>query len=490
MLSTDRRSGSGRRRFIGKGVVLAVLGAFLMLSVSDSAGSVFEDKTGELGLELSNSAAAWADFDNDGWVDLCTGGVLWQNENGRAFKRVATLGAGIFGDFDNDGFVDYLSWSQRALLKNIKGEKFEAVAIPAMNDCSSRGAGCGDFNGDGFLDVYIGGYEDWGKGITYPDIILLNREGKTLEKSWSETRYRARGVSCCDFDADGDIDVYVSNYRLQPNLLWRNDGTGRFSEQAAALNAVATWKGFGGGHSIGAVWGDFDGDGLFDLFAGNFAHDDSRGRQPHSFFLRNSGPKNGYKFENKGQCGVFYQESYASPAAGDYDNDGDLDLFFTTVYGTASFGRKNYPVLYRNDGSWKFTDVTADAGLANLPPTYQAAWADFDNDGDVDLATGGKLFANRGNPNNWLKVRLRGDGRTVNHSAIGTCAQIRLEEKVISRQVEAGTGEGNQNELTLHFGLTDWNEPVNLEIHWAGGYTRKIDKIKPNQLLTSTFDSK
>jgi len=164
-------------------------------------------------------------------------------------------------------------------------------------------------------------------------------------------------------------------------------------------------------------------------------------------------------------------------------------LFFTTVYGTASFGRKNYPVLYRNDGLWKFTDVTPDAGPAKLPPTYQAAWADFDNDGDLDLATSGKLFANRGNANNWLKVKLIGDGKTVNQSAIGSQVRIKLKDRIITRQVEAGTGEGNQNEITLHFGLGDHNQPVNPAIFWAGGYRQKITKIKPNRLIKVTFDS-
>ncbi len=478
-------------RFSRRTVLLVVWAAVFPVVLGDTirAEAVFEQCSEKLGLELGNSAAAWADFNNDAWVDLCTGGTLWRNEKGRSFERVATLGAGVFGDFDNDGFADYFSWSQRALLRNVKGQTFEKTDLPQMSDCVSRGAACGDFNGDGYLDVYVGGYEDWGKGITYPDMILLNREGKSLEKAWSESRYRARGVTCCDFDADGDVDVYVSNYRLQPNLLWRNDGTGKFTDATASHNAVATWKGFAGGHSIGAAWGDFDSDGLMDLFAGNFAHDDSRGHQPHSFFLRNSGAEKDYAFENKGQCGVHYQESYASPTAGDYDNDGDLDLFFTTVYGTASFGRKNYPVLYRNDGSWKFTDVTANAGLGELPPTYQAAWADFDNDGDLDLATSGKLFANRGNSNNWLKVKLIGDGKTVNRSAIGSQVRIKLKDRIITRQVEAGTGEGNQNEITLHFGLGDHNQPVNPDIFWAGGYRQKITKIKPNRLIKVTFDS-
>ncbi|UCG46785.1 MAG: CRTAC1 family protein [Phycisphaerales bacterium] len=438
---------------------------------------------------MGNSKAAWADYNNDGWVDLCAGGVLWQNEHGKAFRKVTTLGEGLFADFDNDGFTDYFSYSGRWLCRNIEAGTFQKTAFPQIGDCASRGASCADFNCDGFLDLYIGGYEDWGKGITYPDMILLNQHGQSWKKAWSEKRYRARGVTSCDFDRDGDLDIYVSNYRLAPNLLWRNDGTGTFADIAISHNAAATWGRFPGGHSIGSAWGDFDNDGLIDLFAGNFAHDDSRGHQPQSFFLRNSGPDKDFHFENKGQRQIHYQESYASPALGDYDNDGNLDLFFTTVYATASFGRKNYPVLYRNDGAWSFEDVTDQAQLAQLPPTYQAAWADYDNDGDLDLVTAGKFFANQGNINNWLKVKLIGNGKTINRSAIGSQVTIQLENRTLVRQVEAGTGEGNQNEMTIHFGLGAHKEPVDLEVFWPGGYRQILNNIKPNQLITVKFNS-
>ncbi|MBN2138270.1 MAG: CRTAC1 family protein [Sedimentisphaerales bacterium] len=459
--------------------------------VTTGAGgqAVFEDCSVKLGLKSGNGATAWGDWDNDGWVDMCAAGEFWHNEEGKGFKKTAVMGAGLFGDFDNDGFVDYFSWSQWALLRNLKGAGFEKVAVAGdIGECICRGAACGDFNRDGYIDIYAGGYEDWERGITYPDMILLNRQGRLLEKAWSENRYRARGVTCCDFDADGDVDVYVSNYRLQPNLLWRNDGAGRFSDVAASHNGTATWEGFSGGHSIGAAWGDFDNDGFMDLFAGNFAHDDSRGHQPHSFFLKNSGPAKEYIFENKGQCGVHYQESYASPATGDYDNDGDLDLFLTTVYAIASFGKENHPVLFRNDGGWKFSDATVEAGLAQLPPTYQAAWADFDNDGDIDLATGGMLFVNRGGRGSWLRVRLTGDGKNINRSAIGSRVRIAIGEYAVTRQVEAGTGEGNQNEMTLHFGLGECEGQVNLEISWAGGYTQKVNGVQINRLVTVAFD--
>ncbi|NLC57775.1 MAG: CRTAC1 family protein [Armatimonadetes bacterium] len=449
---------------------------------------VFEDQTAALGIAPQNDAACWADFDNDGWTDLCAGGAVWKNNAGKGFTRIAEgLGATVAADYDNDGFVDLFSWSSLQVFHNDGGKAFTPIKLPELPRCVSRGACWGDFNGDGFVDLYVGGYEDWDAGITYPHLLLMNEQGTGFRLAWSEERTRARGVTACDFDQDGDLDVYVSNYRLQPNLLWLNDGTGKLQDVAGAYNAVATSEGFRGGHSIGACWGDFDNDGYVDLFAGNFAHVDHRGDQPKSRFLRNRGPQQGYTFEDKGPCGVHYQESYASPAAGDFDNDGNLDLFFTTVYGTASFGRKNNPVLFRGDGRFAMTDVTAAARLAGLEPTYQAAWADYDNDGDLDLVTAGKLFTNQGSGGHWLKVRLQGDGKVVNRSAIGAQVRVRLKDKVLTRQVEAGTGEGNQNDLTLHFGLGDQTDPVRLEILWPGGATQTVRRVRVDRLTTIRF---
>ncbi|MCS6861480.1 MAG: CRTAC1 family protein [Abditibacteriales bacterium] len=467
------------------GCLLAPL--LLGATIAVQPAVVFIDRTGAVGLNLNPEAACWVDFDNDGWVDLCAAEAVWKNHAGQRFTTVATTGAVVAADFDNDGFADLFSWSHLRLYRNNAGKNFVEFKLPPLPKCVSRGACWGDFNGDGFVDLYVGGYEDWEAGVTYPDMMLLNVRGEAFRLAWSETRYRARGVTACDFDRDGDLDIYVSNYRLQPNLLWLNDGTGKFQDAAADYNVVATSPGFAGGHSIGACWGDFDNDGNIDLFAGNFAHVDRRGDQPKSRFLRNRGRQKNYTFEDLGPCGVFYQESYASPAAGDYDNDGDLDLFLTTVYAIASFNRKNFPVLFRNDGGFVFTDATAAANLAGLPPTSQAAWADYDNDGDLDLVTAGKLFENQGSDNRWLKVRLHGDGRVVNRSAIGAQVRIKLPDKTLTRQVEAGTGEGNQNDLTLHFGLGQHTDPVDVEIFWTNGTVQTLRRVETNRLIAVRF---
>jgi len=442
----------------------------------------FLDVTAAYGLGPTNDNACWIDLNNGGWTDLVAGGTVWINEKGKKFVRLQDgVGSCVAGDFDNDGYADLFSYSQQKLYRNVHGQKFEPFSLPSLPATSSRGACWGDFNNDGFIDLYVGGFEDWDRQITYPSFVLMNEAGKSFKVTWKNETYRTRGVTACDFNRSGKLSVYASNYRLQPNNLYIN-----FVDQAAAYNVVATSPGFDGGHSIGAAWGDFDNDGEFDLFAGNFAHVDSRGDQPKSRFLANLGKKGGYKFEDKGTCGVYYQESYASPAAGDFDNDGNLDLLFTTVYGTASFGRPNFPMLYRNTGDFKFVDATQGSGAEKLQPTYQAAWADFNNDGKLDLICGGKLFLNQTPDAHWLEMTLSGDGKRVNKGAIGAQMRVTAGKRMLSRQVEAGTGEGNQNDSKLHFGLGDYRGKVTVEVTWPDGAVKKYRGVGTNRSLSAS----
>jgi hypothetical protein len=204
--------------------------------------------------------------------------------------------------------------------------------------------------------------------------------------------------------------------------------------------------------------------------------------------LKNLGPAGEWKFDDLGPCGVFYQESYASPAAADLDNDTHLDLYFTTVYETASFNVRNQPTLFRRVGDFQFQDETETRGLNGLPATYQAAFADFDQDGDVDLCTAGKLFENQiRNSRRWLRVNLKGDGRIVNRDAIGTQVRLKLADRILTRQVEAGTGQGNQNDLSLHFGLADFAAPYSLEILWPNGQRQNMTVEESNTTKEIVF---
>ena len=438
------------------------------------AAPVFDDATKSLGLMgMGGGTAAWVDFNNDGWDDLHTG-TLWVNEGGKKFTRFAGTapgGSGTWADFNNDGWIDCYAHGSGRLWRNDDGKGFTDITPKLMTQRPAKvclGAAWADFDGDGWLDLYVGGYEIWQKAV-YPDIAYRNLQGK----GWAVHPFpkvrdmTARGIAAADYDGDGDTDIYVSNYRLFPNRLWRNDGKGTFAEVAAATKT----SGDGGlgawGHTIGSSWGDLDNDGHLDLFVGNFSHPPAY--QDRAKFLRNRGPAGKFSFEDKSAgAGLHWQESYASPTLGDYDNDGYLDLFFTTVYAG------NTSVLYQNSGNWKFKNTTGPSGIRTAT-TYQAAWADFDKDGDLDLASGGKLWRNQGNTDHhWLAVRLKGK------QTIGATARLKVGEQTLTRHVASSTGQGNQDSMVLHFGLGTHDKETELKLTWPGGKKTK-HKLAPNK---------
>jgi hypothetical protein len=451
-------------------LVLSIV--FALLPLCALAQPSFIDVTAEAGLSGS-AQAAWADYDSDGRVDVLIGGALFRNLDGTRFAP-ATLPDGIpsdggtWGDCDNDGDLDLFTFgSHFGLALNNGDGTFAAGQLPEIPVVSSRGACWVDLNGDSLLDLYIGGYEAWEEAV-YLDAVLINEGEGRFTVGWQSSeadKRSARGVTAADFDEDGDADVYVSNYRLQPNYLFLNSGALPMDEAGAKRGVAGVAKDVinytGGiryavsGHTIGSAWGDLDDDGDLDLFVGNFSHPPAYQDRPQ--FLRNTGGPD-WRFEDmSADAGLAWQESFASPALADVDNDGDLDLYFTTVYAG------DHSVLYLNDGGWRFRDVTAASGIATAR-TYQAAWADYDGDGDLDLLSGGKLYQNQTVGRRWLRVKLEGEG-----SAIGAVARVRVGERTLTRHVESSTGEGNQNEMVLHFGLGDYDGFVSLEVAWPGG---------------------
>jgi hypothetical protein len=251
----------------------------------------FTDVTEAVALKGNNGGvAAWGDFDNDGWVDLCVGGEVWRNEDGKRFKSVARVaGAAVWGDYDNDGFLDLFCFETGKLFHNERGKGFKEVKFPPRPMKVSLGACWGDFDGDGYLDLYVTGYEAADVSDYQPHAIFRNQRDGTFAEAWrTKGRFQpGRGVTACDFDEDGHLDVFVSNYRLEANLLWRNDGTGKFADVAKELNAAGNKRQGWYGHTIGSAWGDFDDDGHFDLFVGNFSHPPEYQDRPQ--FLRNLG---------------------------------------------------------------------------------------------------------------------------------------------------------------------------------------------------------
>ncbi|MEC9093818.1 MAG: CRTAC1 family protein [Planctomycetota bacterium] len=463
--------------------------------------SQFKDVSEETGFS-GGGKAAFGDFNNDGWVDLYTG-QLWKNEQGKKFVPVADSGVsggeGIWGDFDNDGLLDLFLFTGAGALYRNQGEgKFEAVKFPELPTVNSRGAVWLDINNDGRLDLYVGGYEIWQQKV-HPDVAYLNQGNGVFEEVWrSPENFSARGVAAADFDDDGWVDVYVSNYRLQPKFLWKNDGKNGFKNVAESTKSHGIPDrviGYTGGirypicgHTIGSCFADMDNDGQIDIFVGNFSH--PPGDQDRPQFLKNSGKAGAFVFQDQSQiAGLAWQESYASPTFGDFDNDGHLDLYFTTVYAVGSGNIRNYPVLYQGKGDWKFADVSSLQKIEKLSTTYQAAWADIDNDGDLDLCTAGKLFRNDNElTGKWLKIKLQGDGKKVNRDGMGATVRLGIDGGWITRHVESGTGEGNQNDLTLHFGLGAVQvEKVSVQIAWPGGFKQEAAELEVNKFHTVKF---
>ncbi len=477
----------------------------------------FEDVSVEVGLAELNNAnfddgnIAWVDYNNDGRPDIFTGAkydgtlgtFLFKNVSGNSFEKSGGAAAaimffsGVFADLDNDGDQDWLSsiaGNHRAFNNN---GIFTWVSGPT-NAYQAENLAFGDFNKDSSLDFYRPGWES-PSSFGYPDSIYTNAGDGSFQFSWQQTsmtrwfgadnekRWLASGrnATTADFDEDGDIDVYVSNYRLSPNFLQINDGAGNFNNLALEYGVEGTKSlcianggtgtGIWYGHTIASTFADLDNDGHLDLIVGNFDHNWSCGSNPNyqddPRFHRNMGSSGNWHFEDKtANVGLPYVESHASPAAADFDNDGDLDFFMTSVAGSYS-GQKCS--MMRNDGNWNFTDISVEKGLDITTPksNFQAAWADFDNDGDLDLFTGKKLYRNNlNNGNHWLKIKLVGSTIVnCNMDAIGVIARIQLGTETLTRQVESAVGWGNQNERTLHFGLGSETGPVTVNVTWPNG---------------------
>ena len=400
---------------------------------------------------------------------------------------------GMYADTDNDGDQDwYTSWAgDHGARNNNNGASFSYRGWPA-NTYQSECFVFGDFNNDSWLDMYRTGWEFGSGGPYYPDSIYTNAGNGIFVLKWEQSvvpNRAGRGVTAADFDEDGDMDIYVSNYRLGPNFLWINDGTGNFTNLALeygvkgndniCTDGVTTNHWYG--HSIGSTFGDLDNDGHLDLIVGNFDHNWSCGGNPDyqdpPQFYRNMGAVSNWHFEDKtAAVNLPYVESHASPAPADFDNDGDLDFFISTVAGSYA-GQKC--TMMRNNGNWSFTDISVETGLdiTTTKSNFQAAWADYDDDGDLDLFSGRKLYRNPlMNGNHWLKIKLVGNTIvSANRDAIGAIARIQLGTETLTRQVDGAIGWGNQSERTLHFGLGTNAGPVTVEIEWPNGGSTSSD---------------
>lgn len=492
---------------------------------------------------------AWGDIDGDSYWDLLVDGKrLYRNSGPPTWSFVEVtessgLGAvegaymGVWGDYNGDGLLDIFVGGrlgyQDHLLRNNGDGTFTDVSTTAFGETDTNPTTAAtwiDYDRDGDLDLYVVKGEDWNGGNYrhFPDVLWRNNGDGTFTDvtlqagvDTSSSPAYGRGVQLCDFNLDGWPDLYVSNYRLKPNYLWRNNGDGTFTDVAEELGVAGVydpdryyddmagryygqyWWGPTYGHTIGSSFADLDRDGYMDLFTANLVHKyvgpTSQPSMPYdirgyvcddSKLYRNMGPPD-FRFVDVRENSSIpikpigappaYQgdELFSGVAAGDYDNDGFVDLFIPQIY-NLSYA---YSFLYRNRGNMSFEDVTLREGV-RVWNTYGGVFCDYDNDGDLDLITGGKapfmvgsrqyyethLFRNE-HGGAYLKVRLEGAG--MNRYGIGARVTLRLAGGgLMVREMTAGEScHGHQGPPELHFGLGE--EMVeSVEVRWpTGGVT-------------------
>lgn len=462
-------------------------------------GAAFEDATDEVGLAgLRRSRVAVGDYDQDGDPDLCFQGALYRNDKGKQFVDVSAdaglVGRGasaLFGDYDNDGDLDLLLAAAKPRLFRNQGKKGRYTFVEVTKESglgamavasTPEGADWFDIDADGFLDFYLAAYEKpMSKG--HPDLLARNNGDGTFADFTADSGIGdvapmcGRGVTASDFDQDGDLDLYISNYRLQVNFLFQNDGSGRLVDRSGEFgvqgdpDASGNWF----GHTIGSCFGDVDNDGDFDLFCANLAHPRfvSQGFSNLSMLYMNSGEAGGYRFSDERQeRGIRFQETHSDPAFVDFDNDGDLDLSITCIYeGVPSS-------LYQNDGSGRFTPVTFGSRAIAFNGWGQA-WNDFDGDGDLDVVyasgSGVRYFRNQGNDNHYIRVRLQ--GKKGNRFGVGARVEVETLEDEPRRQireVRTARGTASQDGHTLHFGLGSYKGKVRIAVTWPN--TGKVER--------------
>jgi len=330
----------------------------------NEGGTGFTDQTtfSGIGDTYKTEAAAWGDYDNDGYIDLYVA-------NYEDCERCTlTLPSGCTDPCENRADNPcWLSWGDPDILwRN---------------------------NGDGtFTDVTISTGIDAAQGLSPGD------------------DHCGRGINWGDYNDDGYIDIFVSNYRLDPDLLFHNNGDGTFTDVSETKGVKGEKISGAYGHTIGSTWGDFDNDGDFDLFCANLAHPRFITFSDKSMLYQNSGAPD-YDFTDIREiAGIIYEETHSDSAFGDYDNDGWLDLFITSVY----VGRKS--TFYHNNQDSTFSLVNYHSGVI-IDNGWAFSRVDYDLDGFLDVNNRSNFHRNHGNDNNWLIVRAR--GTVSNWASIG-----------------------------------------------------------------------
>ncbi len=433
----------------------------------------------------SISSAAWADYDNDNDFDLLLTQMydpdsshLFRNDAGsfvevtpNSMGAAATGIVGVWGDYDNDGDVDiYVSRNDsraNKLYRNDGGGAFTDVSSAPLNDANNgSGAAWVDYDTDGDLDLYL-------SQLTSANKLFRNDGAGTFVDATSGPlgdTFSTHMSTWADYDNDNDPDVFIVNFN-GPNRLLRNDG-GSFTDVTPPALAIAS-------HSFAADWGDYDNDGDLDLFVAVYWSGLS------DKLFRNDG--NGV-FTDVTPAVMTAWDYTQGCAWGDYDNDGDLDLFVTN-------GSNEANKLFRNDGSGNFA-VAYTGNLINpltdLGCTGRGGvWADYDRDGDLDIYLSNmygyncrsRLLRNEiGDNNHWLQAKLV--GTTSNKNSIGARVRIVAGGKQQIREITTVSGGWNQSPPIAAFGLGSNTMIDSLIARWPSDTVRVFTSIPADTFLT------
>lgn len=498
-------------------------------------------------LETTGCGAAFFDYDNDGYLDvfLVNGSRLEgfpegqepishlyrNNGNGRFSDVTARAGVGragwgqavCVGDYDNDGFEDLFVtyWGQNVLFRNERDGSFQDVTARAglLQDRRRWNSGCAflDYDRDGDLDLFVANYIDFDPELTpTPDSglclykgvpvacgppglqggknILYRNDGNGSFTDVSQTSGITHssgtyglGVLTADFNNDGWMDIYVAN-DSSPSTLYQNNANGTFTDIGILSGAAYSQDGKPQA-GMGVSAGDYNHDGNLDIFKTNFAEDTAnlyrnlgQGRFEEAAFV--SGLGKNTRFLGWG-CGFV-----------DFNNDGWLDLFQVNghVYPEVDQLKTVAPyrqrkIVYVNLGNGKFEDVTERVGGDVLIPRAGrgAAFADYDNDGDIDVLVNNvngrpnlyRTISSTGN--HWISIRPL--GVRSNRSGIGTRIRCKVGSMELIEEVRSGGSYYSQNQLRAHFGLGSARKVDLIEIFWPSGQVDRLEDEAADQIL-------
>ncbi len=526
---------------------LLAQGTIKMTDVTSSSGIDFVHTTGAGGeayiIEGMASGMATFDYDNDGWIDiyfLCGGQLkgtpddrpfscrLYRNNGDWTFTDV-TGQAGVgnakqhamgvtVGDYNGDGFEDIyvLNFGHNVLYRNNGDKTFTDVTTQAgvgLKEHVGAGASFFDMDGDDDLDLYVANYVNFtyenhkpividGKkyqaGPAYysfvPDVLLRNEGNGTftdvsVEAGISQTPAPSMATIATDYDDDGDIDIYVA-VDTEANLLWQNDGHGKFEDVAMVAGLACDFNGRKQS-SMGIDCADYDGDGKLDYVVTSYQSESPT-------LYHNLGDA---LFEDAGSMARLPSQLFADVEWGvtfsDFDNDADQDLFIACghfdrieqIDDRSSKKIRNY--MLAGDGRGRFTNVTAEAGtgLEPIESSRGACAEDFDNDGDLDLvvlnADARPTLMRNDSPSkgNWLELDLQSPS-SRNPKAVGAKVTIKAGKLRQIKEIYAGRGYQSHFGTRQHFGLPTEVKQVEVEVRWPGGTVETFPIEKFNQRIT------